>query len=191
MRKGWFIIEGLQAGDRTLEEQMLGVSEALAEAPGKTVLDLGCAEGLVGREFVRAGAQSVLGIDSIAAHIHVAQNLCRKLPMKFIVANLQDHAAKALSGCCDPAFDIVLSLGVCHKLKEPAVGIRYSARMARDLLLVRLSRQGESAQGILRSKHYPEATCNVNEIVAAEGFRLERTLPGPRGEEIVQHWRRA
>ena len=73
--KGWFVIDGLQAGDRTLAQQMLGMEAALAEARGKRVLDLGCAEGLIALEFLKAGAAQVTGIECNPATAAVTRRL--------------------------------------------------------------------------------------------------------------------
>lgn len=189
MRKGWFIIPGVQDGDRTLEEQMLGVTAALAEAKGKTVLDLGCAEGLIGREFARAGAIDVEGIESLEVHAAVGRTQCAGLPVYFSVLDLQDHSARMLAIGGIKQYDIVLSLGVCHKLQYPADGIRFSARSSLDLVLIRLCASEEAKTGILRSKHYHDNACDVGAIMVEEGFELERVLPGPR-EETVHYWRR-
>lgn len=186
MPKGWFAIEGVQEGDRTLEDQIKGLGPALAECAGKSVLDLGTAEGLIGREFARAGASGVVGIEYVEDHLKVARKQCAGLPMRFIRADLNALAREF------PVlkFDIVLSLGVCHKLKFPDMGVRYSARAANDLVVFGFSAREEFASGVMRSKHYPENTCNVYEIMEECGFKLEKILPRSR-QETAQYWRRA
>lgn len=189
MRKGWFKIPGVQDGDRTLDEQMLGVTEALAQCKGKTVLDLGCAEGLIGREFVRSGAALCHGIDSIADHLLVAERECEYLPMSFQQAALQDWAAERLAAGDIERYDIVLALGVCHKLHDPGVGLRFAARSSADLVLVRMHARSEAKDGLLRSKFAKQNVCNTIEIMTGEGFRRETVLAGPK-EETVWWWRR-
>lgn len=190
MRKGWFKIPGVQDGDRTLAEQMLGVREALAECKGKTVLDLGTAEGLIGREFVRAGAARCHGIDSIDDHLTVARRQCKGLPMSFQNCGLQQFGQQQMDLGRVERFDIVLALGVCHKLHDPEVGIRFAARSANERVLVRMHARSEAKDGLLRSKFAKQNVCNTVEIMTAEGFEREKVLAGPR-EETVWYWRRA
>lgn len=183
MRKGWFIIPGVQQGDVTLLDQTIALAPAIAEAPGKTVLDIGCAEGLIGREFARAGAISVTGLDSIADHLTVAAEQCKGLPMEFRLANINDP---------QPAYwvDIVLCLNVAHKLKFPEVGVRFAADSSGDLVLIRSGR-GSDAKGIIRSKHHGNL-CDSHAIMRERGFQLEKVVDGPRDRhEPVEYWRRA
>jgi 2-polyprenyl-3-methyl-5-hydroxy-6-metoxy-1,4-benzoquinol methylase len=189
MRRGWFIIPGVQTGDRTIEEQMTGVTPALAEASGKTVLDLGCAEGLVGREFALAAAKSVHGVDSIEDHLACARKQCRGLPMTFEHANLNEWIPPQLENGTIQRYDIVLSLGVAHKMMFPELGVRFSARACDDLCLIRVSAYEEARDGLIRSKHFRTNTCSVFEVMPEEGFELQTILPGPR-DETVHYWRR-
>ncbi len=182
-RKGWFIIPGVQDGDRTVEEQMIAVRPALAEAKGKTVLDLGCAEGLIGREFARAGALSVLGVDSVGGHLQIAQEQCKGLPMKFRQTDFQVMAST------DPGmqWDIILALGVIHKMKHPGDGVHFVAKASRDLVLFRA--KGGVTDGIVRSKHFVDGWCDAHAIMGEHGFRMEKVVEGVRNE-TVEYWRR-
>lgn len=189
MRKGWFIIPDVQDGDRTLEEQMLGVSEALPEAVRRSVLDIGCAEGLIGREFIRAGAIHCHGLEAIADHIAVAQEQCAGLPMTFAQVELYEYAMQKLQVGPILLYDVVLALGVCHKLADPGIGIRFAARSTGDLLLVRMHARSEAKDGLLRSKFAKQKVVNTIEIMTEEGFEREKILPGPK-DETVWYWRR-
>lgn len=191
MAKGWMSVPGIREdADRTFEEQMLGVREALPEAAGKSVLDLGCAEGLIGREFARAGAVRVLGIESLEGHLDVARRACADLPqMEFEQAYLQDWIAAH-----EPpmVFDIVLALGIIHKLYDPAVPLRWAARSCGDLLLFRAP--ANAWDGWVTAKHKAKDSpargrCHVPTVMTEEGFRFERKIPGARGE-AVEYWRR-
>lgn len=184
MREGWFVIPGVQKGVVTLDDQMIALWPAVVEAKGKTVLDLGCAEGLIGREFARAGAATVVGLDSIVAHLAVAIDQCRDLPMRFAHADLNDPQSELFA-------DIVLCLNVAHKLRFPAVGIRFAAKSSRDLVLLRSGR-GADAKGIIKSKHHHNNTCDSHAIMRDNGFRLQMVVDGPKDrQEPVEYWRRS
>lgn len=183
MRHGWLAIPGVQTGDRELDEQTVALLPAIAEAKGKTVLDLGCAEGLIGREFARAGASKVTGIDSVPGHLAVASLQCRKLPMDFILADLNNPSQFVFQ------VDIVLCLGLAHKLTDPAVAIRFAADCSRDLVLIRSGR-GADENGFIKSK-FGEGRCDSHGIMRQRGFDLERVVVGPPPEsEPVEYWKR-
>lgn len=181
MRRGWFVIPGVQDGDVTLADQMIALAPAVAEAAGKSVLDIGCAEGLIGREFARAGAVSVTGLDSIEAHLEVAREQCKGLPMSFVLTDIRDPQPNY-------AVDIVLALGVIHKMKFPEVGVRFAAKASIGLLLLRSGRG--ATNGVIRSKHHGNA-CDSHAILKAEGFVLEKVVDGPKDRhEPTEYWRR-
>lgn len=182
MRAGWFVIPGVQNGAVTLEDQMIAIWPAVEGCKGKTVLDIGCAEGLIGREFARAGASRVLGLDSLPAHLAVAQQQCEGLPMSFLIANVNEP----IQGLY---FDIVLCLNVAHKLRDPAVGIRFAAESSLGLVLIRSGR-GADEKGIIKSKHHGK-TCDSHAIMRECGFTLQKVVDGPEDRhEPVEYWRR-
>lgn len=183
--KGWFKVPGIRpAGDRTLEEQMMGLGPALEEAKGKSVLDLGCAEGLISREFAKAGAASILGIELLESHLEVARIVCKKWPhITFRQAHLDDYIAEQVE---IRQYDIVLALGIIHKLRDPGIPLEFAARSARDLMLFRAP--AKATDGVIRSKH-STAEVNVPEVMARNGFVEEKLIPGVRGE-ACQYWRR-
>lgn len=182
MRHGWFVIPGRQTGDRTIAEQRSGVEKALAQCVGKSVLDLGCAEGLLSKEFAIAGAKLVLGMDSLAAHLAVALDVCRDCHNVYF-----EKADLNVPPPLTRAYDIVLALGVAHKLHKPEIGIRYAASASRDLVLVRMTRG--SRDGLMCSKHIPTNCCNVTTEMSLAGFTLECVEPGPR-KETVHYYRK-
>lgn len=185
LRKGWFILPG-QDGDRILEDQILALEPALAECAGKTVLDLGCAEGLIGREFARAGALMVHGIDSVAGHIEVAEEQCAGLPMTFEVCNLGSVETQPPQNVGDK-YDIVLALGVIHKLRFPEQGLRYAASKSSGLLLLRSGRG--AVNGIITSKGWPANKCNSHAVLLEMAMRLTKVVPGPKQyQEDVEYW---
>ena len=191
-RHGWMAIDGRQTGDRTVSEQMLGLEDALEAAKGKTVLDLGCAEGLIGREFIRAGAAHVTGIEMLDDHLKMARAECSGLPMTFICSEIKewilDHP--------DPdEFDIVLNLGIAHKVHSPGWVMEFAAKSARQMMVFRGPGKDDLLwDGWLRSKFginptHEKVPCHVPTVMAEQGFIEGKTVPSCRGER-VQYWHR-
>lgn len=183
-RHGWFIIPGVQTGDRTIEEQLVAVRDAIAECAGKTVLDVGCAEGLIGLEFARAGAKQVHGLENVREHLQVAYHMARgQKNITFEQANLNEPRPVV-------PYDIVVVLGIIHKLHYPETGLRWAAACTKELLLIRSGR-GER-DGLIHSKHRPQNVANRDAVLKDCGLVYDKTVRGPdaRGED-VQYWRRA
>lgn len=186
-RKGWFAIKGVQDGDRTLAEQMLGLSPALAACSGKTVLDLGSAEGLISREFAKAGAQSVLGIELLEDHVKVARRMCADFKqVRFVCQSLLPYIEQHPE---PEQFDIVLMLSIAHKLHDPGSLVRFAARSARSMLVFRgPGKKDMYWDGWLNSK-FGNGRCHVPTVMKGAGFTEGETLPSGRGER-VQYWHR-
>lgn len=185
VRKGWFKIPGVQDGDRTLEEQLEALRPALTEASGKTVFDIGTAEGLLGIEFAKAGAKSVLGVDLLEDHIAVAKKMAKGMPnVTFRTLNLNHVTPEEAT----TKYDIVLALGVLHKCQDPEPRVRWAVQSCSGLFLFR-SKGGETG-GVVRSKHFKRRWCSAWDILKLAGFRLEKTVKGANGEK-VEYWRKA
>lgn len=175
--KGWFEIDGRQRGDRTLAEQMLGLEPLLGEVAGRSVLDLGCAEGLIALELLKAGATRAHGAEAVPSRVAAACDLCAGRPAVFFVAELETFAASPPDWLL-PAYDVVLLLSIAHKFQDPEAFIRAAARRAAELVPIRLP-----APVVVdpRSGHRPVA---VPEVMASEGFTLWHEAPGPRREWV-------
>jgi SAM-dependent methyltransferase len=133
VERGWFIIDGIQTGRRNLSEQTSYLSSLKRVAHGKTVLDLGCAEGLIAQWFCDAGADFADGIDSCASRIATGRRLVSGR-VHLHVANLNDldSLPRLL-----PQYDIVLLLAVLQKVREPAVALDYAIARCGEWLAIR------------------------------------------------------
>ncbi len=186
-RRGWFKLPG-QSGDRTVAEQLLGLKPALEACRGKTVLDLGCAEGAIALEFARAGAAHVEGLEVIGEHLEVARELCKGQPCEFREADLNTAVVDVMHG----GWDIVLALAVLHKLKDPARVLRLFGGLARELVVIRMP--GWALGSSFRHERGKNELIECHKELASLGFVLERLERGPtkeRGHEAVAYFRRA
>lgn len=178
-------LDGLQDGDRTPEEQLMAIWPAIKIAEGKTVADLGAAEGIIALEFAKAGATRVLAIDADVGHLAVAQKLCKKFP----AVKIKHFDLNRADGGDPLEYDFVLCLGIIHKLIYPGKGLLFAARSAKELLLLRSGRG--SVNGIIRSKHHGYNMCDSALLLRGEGFELEKVVDGPAHRaEPTEYWRR-
>jgi 2-polyprenyl-3-methyl-5-hydroxy-6-metoxy-1,4-benzoquinol methylase len=171
VKAGWFDIDG-RPGDRTVQQQIRGLDSLWPELPGKTVLDVGCAEGLISFEAARAGAVAVHGVEIVRAHIAVAQRLRGTLPCTFTVANADDYKPVE-------QYDVVLLLAVLHKLQNPYTAACKFAAACKDLAVIRLPPQKDSIIRDWRTKFQP---FDIGEAMTVSGFSLHMVTEGPNDE---------
>jgi SAM-dependent methyltransferase len=99
------------------EQRHQGLRPLLADALNGSVLDLGCAEGLVAELFLDAGARHVLGIDIHEARIDHARRLFGDDPrVAFAQGDIGDWNRFQERAALQPSYDIVLFMGVYGKL---------------------------------------------------------------------------
>jgi len=172
--KGWFTGLG-RDGDRSLEQQMTGLEALVAEVPGKTVLDAGCAEGLIALELAAVGAKACIGLEIVGKFVAIGERLAgeRELPCEFIVANLNQYDLSD-----KPQVDIVLMLAILHKLRDPSAVCAALAALARDLCVIRLPPSGMRILD-LRSGMRPH---HIDQVMTDAGFALESVVAGPYDE---------
>lgn len=128
--KGWFTTRG-RPGDRTLGDQMKGLYPLFKECRGKTIFDVGSAEGLISIELAKQGAAAVHGIEVVPEHVDVANKLRGDLPCTFEVADAQTYIPKR-------RYHIVIMLAVLHKLRWPDEACTRFADAAEDMVVLRL-----------------------------------------------------
>jgi SAM-dependent methyltransferase len=160
--KGWFDTPG-RPGDRTCDQQMLGLARLTMEVKGRTVLDVGCAEGLVALQLERAGARAVHGIEIVANHVEVARTIAgQKTVCSFECADANTWAPT-------DGFDVTIMLAILHKLRDPTEAVRRFAHVTRELCVVRLP--PETAPIIVdeRSGNVPH---DISKALAVESFAL-------------------
>lgn len=159
--KGWFSTPG-RPGDRTIDDQMKGLNWLRGACFGKTVLDIGCAEGLISIELAKAGALAVHGVEIVPEHITVANKLRGDLPVTFEVGDANTWRPRR-------SYDIVIALALLHKLKNPTAAAAAFAEAARTAVVFRLP--PEHAPTIIdpRSKNEPH---HIGVTMERAGFKL-------------------
>jgi SAM-dependent methyltransferase len=124
----WHHIDDKRPGDRTLEQQMTGLDTLMRMVKGKTVLDLGCAEGLIAIEMAKAGAIAVHGVEIRPRAVEDANILRGDLPITFEVGDGNDWAPKR-------KYDIVAMLSFLHKLRDPTTAVYRFAACTNDVVI--------------------------------------------------------
>jgi trans-aconitate methyltransferase len=99
--------EQYEQNARFVSDLGMPVVALLSPQPGERILDLGCGDGALTRKLVELGS-TVVGIDSSAEMIHVAQAL-----------GLDAHVANGHSLVFENEFDAVFSNAALHWMQEP------------------------------------------------------------------------
>jgi SAM-dependent methyltransferase len=172
VKNGWFSMPG-RVGDRTIDQQMKGLDRLPKITKGKTVLDIGCAEGLISLRVSALGARAVHGVEIVKAHVEVARALVG--PHENISFEVGD------ANVWEPhdGFDVTLMLAVLHKLRNPTDAARRFAHVTREWCIVRLP--PETAPVVLddRSGRQPH---DIEAALRDEGFRLDDITTSHFGE---------
>jgi 2-polyprenyl-3-methyl-5-hydroxy-6-metoxy-1,4-benzoquinol methylase len=181
--KGWFTMPG-RPGDRTVEQQLMGLDWLWTHCIGKTVFDAGCAEGVIALKCFNYGATAVHGVELVEERVQMARKLAiaARPHVTFSIGNMETWMP------VPRAYDIVLGLAILHKLADPSACARRLAQAARETVIFRLPRY--EAEGVIvdrRSKHVPH---DILAVMAAEGFQIvSAACDGPFGE-WVGRWER-
>ena len=167
--KGWFHTPD-RPGDRTLIQQLTGLDPLLERVKGRTVLDVGCAEGLISMRLAYHGADYVWGIDIVPEHVKVAREI-RLAGLHDCSFSVED--ANTYKPMRD--YDIVLMLAVLHKLRDPTAACRRLAAAARELVVIRLPPKHAPKIVDERSGNVPH---DIGATMHREGFVLAEVTTG-------------
>lgn len=122
----WFII-GDNNGQVPLSRQFAGLQTI--DFAGKSVLEIGCAEGLVSLEIVKRGARLVHGIEYRERAVEVARSMAGVLGlndrMKFHRGDVRNMEAAFVGSELLAAYDIVLAMAVLQKVPDQQRAMAY------------------------------------------------------------------
>lgn len=165
--------------ERTIEQQWTGLE--LIDWTGKSVLDLGCAEGEIAIRARQSGAGGVWGVEHREDYVRAARKRCPSVT--WLCADLNEWPDAAPNR----RWDVVLMLAVLHKLRRPDVRLRTFARMAEDLVIVRLP---PDTGPVIVDQRSGNVRFDTRPIMVTAGFKLDAEhKAGPRGEYMA-YWRR-
>ena len=175
--------------DRTLEQQMMGLDRLFAQIEGKTVLDVGCAEGLISIECVKSGAKEVMGVEVRIKAWEEANRIAAKAGLIDRRLGFLHDDANTFDPDPEPGYwDIILLLTVLHKLKNPTASCARLVAAAKDLVVIRLPPEHAPTIIDARSGNQPH---HIGITMDKAGFELEHSsYDGPFGEWVGYYRRR-
>ena len=137
----WFIL-GDNNGQIPLRRQLLGLSEI--DVKGKTLLDVGCAEGMMCLHFIEQGATKAHGVEIRSRAVEVAQSIAGYTGVsdkaKFWEGDLttSDHGLSQDGMLSD--YDVVFAMASLQKTKSKAGEVLQKiADRCSETLVVRLA----------------------------------------------------
>ncbi|MDI3471085.1 MAG: hypothetical protein OJF62_003148 [Pseudolabrys sp.] len=152
-------------GKWPIDVRLQGLDFVFRQASGKSVLDLGCAEGIISKVFLDSGAIFVHGIERDPSRVKKAQEICKDIPRaRFDVADLSDWNTSSSILNAD-GYDIVLYLGLHHHL--PLATRRETCLGAADL--------AKHTFAIRTPDDIYEAD-NISSLLSDLGFQFEQTI---------------
>lgn len=171
--KGWFTTNG-RPGDRTLKEQLVGLDDLRERVVDKTVLDVGCAEGLISMQLFDEGARAVHGIEIVPGHVEIANKLRAERACTFEVADANHYTPVR-------QYDIVIMLAILQKLRDPSKACRTFAAAAREMVVLRLPPANAPTVIDARSGGYLH---RIGDVMTSSGFMLKNAQLGHLGEWV-------
>ena len=174
--KHWFDLGGHGPYERTLKDQLKGLDWAFANCRGKTVLDVGCAEGFISLAMLQtAGALAVHGVELMPARVDMADRSRGKHAATFEVGDMNVWRPRRM-------YDMVLALAILHKLRDPTEVCASLANAARHSMIIRLPPE--------KAPHIEDRRSNfekhdIEHVMQACGFnRLSAARSGHLGEWV-------
>lgn len=179
--KPWFAVDD-KPGDRTLAQQMVGLDRLMQTVPGKTVLDCGCAQGLISLEMARAGAGLVHGVEILQPFVDTAWRQAGDME------NVTFERGDMNVWQAPWQFDIVTALAILQKLRDPCAVASMLADTARELIVIRTP-PGKDPWTLPpeRGRKVPH---NIGAVLRGRGWKLSEQIAGTF-DEVIGYWERA
>jgi 2-polyprenyl-3-methyl-5-hydroxy-6-metoxy-1,4-benzoquinol methylase len=180
--KTWFPVRQGKAHERTLAQQMVGLRPLVDEfrmcaRRGRplSVLDVGCAEGLIGMEMLKAGASRLHGVELVPERVRDAKRIAANDPR--CTFDVEDAGIYKPSG----TYDVVMALSILHKLPDPSAALRRLVENVCDRMVVIRLPPGGPVVSDRRSGFYEH---DLGAVLSSLGFNLEEETEGHLGEWI-------
>jgi SAM-dependent methyltransferase len=169
--------------DRTVKQQLTGLDQLWPRVRDKTVIDVGCAEGVVAFECLAYGAAAVLGVEMRQPAVHEANRKAERECLPFLAKQ-----ADANTWAPPTQADVILLLAILHKLAEPAQALdRFLAAGAGDncTVVLRTRRRDWPVLRDARSGMRPQ---RLDAVLHKHGFTLVHEDDGPVCDGQPAEW---
>jgi SAM-dependent methyltransferase len=179
----WYVI-GENGGEVALERQFSGLH--MIDVSGKTVLELGCAEGLVSLEMIKRGARLVHGVELRDRALEVARSIAHVTSnndrMTFWLGNLtQIPDVLSQPGMLD-SYDVVTAMAVLQKMPNQPSILEHMLQKCRETFVIRLPVR-KAFQYRYKKTAWSFNGADVVPLIEAQGFKMRWEGPGyPKGE---------
>lgn len=185
--KSWFPVGRAAGNERTLPQQMIGLRPLVDEfrtsaKRGRplSVLDVGCAEGLIGMEMMKAGASRLHGVELVPERVRDAQRMA--IGDKRCTFEVGDLGAYQPTGL----YDVVMALSILHKLPDPSAALRRLVEDVCDRMVVIRLPPGNGP--VVIDRRSGNHRHDLGAVLDSLGFNLEEETEGHLGEWIG-YWR--
>lgn len=172
----WFPVRG-EPGDRTVDQQMQGLMFLQQNVAGKTVLDVGCAEGLIDIELVKAGAVAVHGVELRPQAVAAANELRGDMPITFEQGDMNLWQPKR-------TYHVLVMLAILHKLKCPREVLHKLLQHCSDLAVLRLPPASDNPTIRDARSGSTKRPIHLARTLAGAGFKLVHWTPGYLNEWV-------
>lgn len=173
-------------GKWPVTERLAGLSAVLDSVRGRSVLDLGCAEGVIARACLDHGAVAIHGFELDASRIATCRQLNPEPLAHFLPGSVSPWSELIQqTPTLRAAYDVVLHLGLHHHLpvRERRAVLTGALERCREVFALRTPEavwQSEKLDALIRSQGFA-LTHTENPAIASQGvlrvYRRERGSP--------------
>ena len=135
----WYVI-GKNGGEVELERQFAGLD--VIDFKGRSVLELGSAEGLVSLEMIKRGAKLVHGLELRDRAVEVSRSIAHVTEndekMQFWCGSFSDAPAVLNQREMLPQYDIVTAMAILQKVADQPRVLAHMLDKCRETFVIRL-----------------------------------------------------
>lgn len=177
-RPAWFCLPDGGPCRVMVDERLVGLRPLMDEVREQkrrgrplTILDVGCAEGLIAIRLAKLGAAHVHGIDRDRERIQRAKHLRGSMPCSFEWTRADYYTPPRVYG-------VVMALSVLHQTVNPSEALHRLVSLRCDRMVVLRLPSGPVVMD-RRSGYRPH---DLDAVLRGLGFRLAEETQGPGGE---------